>query len=971
MRLPNIYDSLNFLDALAGRVKAAVLRRPYDPVAANTRSGVYAQGQADFDHIVQGGELVNRAPVLPGQPLVNVSADDRAALLALDAVEKDGKWYIPEHLDEEERWAFKQWFPKATTDLAVRGNTYELTVDGRSTNGYILTNDLHEGTDSTATSLVMAAIPVLFALGYALWQIPVLGPLVALGICGPLLALHMVVLYQAEDAGKVFNVVALGGGVPLMFGLMSGNSVTGQLNVQNFAVLGVGVLILAALLMAFGKDDGRSPMRSFWGKMWHAFLIMIALVVLNTVLGLLPASMAWFKPFGLFVVACAYPLYYTEGNHRERTAQLKAQSVIRAGSAHGGGTLLGKLAEVRMQQIRNAARDFTAFLPLGTGLGVMSRYNLASAAEFGQVIGLTIKDLMTHLHIFGATGTGKTSSILRPLALWLSVQKERIGMIFSDGKGAFVSDMRPLCDIVIEPGTKFAPFQGMDSEEITNAFAEAHGESMSSEDSIWVQGAGTFHRFALAILEALVAHEKRQYAIAEQRMAYIEQQIEYLAAEKVIRLRAKQDTLAVDAALAALAGMMNTTLRFSKNERQYRWTPGAYAQLRDTLATPVMASGGVWRASNKALALFNYLGYDASGEKQDIDPQSIHPDLRDSGRVLARAIAYFHDTWPNTDERQRSSFLINVNEDIQQFLKSDKLRGSIGGDGREEAWADTEEGVDILQVLYGKHLGINLPATRYGQLGKIIAKLVKTRIFREIRIRAETHGDNWQEATGQTLVMDMVDECQDMVSKMEIDLTATARSMGLFFVYATQNLESLDNVMPSDDAKLRYLNNFRSLVSFRASAKTYAMLQARAGMVKKKKVPVSVQATIDHDRAIDTYYQTIFADPKHPSAWALRDLRRRGAARFQVVMRGLAPFMGMARKVPIEQMADQPYIEAQMGGEYEKANVLEDTDLTTNLAIQGSALLMLNRASHDRIDFAKTNYVAVRDVQPFLDKHAA
>ena len=970
MRMPNIYDSLNWLEAMMGRASAVLARKPYSEANSNTRAGVYARAQEDFDHIVQGGELVNRAPLPAGSPLVNVKPEDHKRLAALGATQADGKWLMP-RLDEDDQWQFKDWFPQATRDLAVTGNNYELTIDGRSTNGYILTDDLHTGTDSTATSLVMAAIPVLIALGYALWQIPVFGSLLAIGLCGPLLAIHILTIYQAEDAGKVFKVLALGAGVPVLFGLMSGNSLAGKFSIQNLSMLGVGVVVLAGLMFAFSKDDGRSPIRSFFGKVWHAFLIIVALVALNFGLGLLPEALNWVKPFGLFVIACAYPLYYTEGNYRERTTQLKGQSVLRAGSMHGSNGLLGRLAPVRMAQIRNASRDMSSFLPFGTGLGVMARYNLASAAEFGQVIGLTVKDLMTHLHIFGATGTGKTSSILRPLALWLSVLPEKIGMIFSDGKGAFVSDMRAICDIVIEPGTKFAPFQGMDSEEITNAFAEAHGESMDSKDSIWVKGAGTFHRFALAILEALVAHEKSRRGDTELRLAYIEQQIEYLAAEKVILQRKKQDTFQVDAALNALAGMMRTTLAEARKPRKYRWTPAAYAELRDTLAVPVMGSGGAWRASAKTMALFDYLGYNATEEKKDIDPGSVHPDLRDSGRVLARAIAYFHDTWVGYEEQQRSSFLINVNEDIQQFLKSDQLRGSKGGDGKDEAWADTEEGVDVLAVLYGAHLGINLPATRHGQLGKIIAKLVKTRIFREIRIRAETHGDNWQAATGQTLVMDMVDECQDMVSKMEIDLTATARSMGLFFVYATQNLESLDRVMPSDDAKLRYLNNFRSLVSFKASAKTYAMLQARAGRVKKKKVPVSVQATIDHDRAIDTFYNTIFADPKHPSAVALRDLRRRGASRFQVFLQGVSPFMGMVRKIPISEMADQPFIRVQMGGEYEEADVLEATDLTTNLAVQGSAVMLLNRASHDRIDFARTNHIEVSEVPSFLTKNKA
>ena len=36
----------------------------------------------------------------------------------------------------------------------------------------------------------------------------------------------------------------------------------------------------------------------------------------------------------------------------------------------------------------------------------------------------------------------------------------------SDGMGALVEDMRSLLDIIIEPGVKFAPFQGLSAEMV-------------------------------------------------------------------------------------------------------------------------------------------------------------------------------------------------------------------------------------------------------------------------------------------------------------------------------------------------------------------------------------------------------------------------------------------------------------------------------------------------------------------------
>src|SRR5690606_35880919 len=114
--------------------------------------------------------------------------------------------------------------------------------------------------------------------------------------------------------------------------------------------------------------------------------------------------------------------------------------------------------------------------------------------------------------------------------------------------------------------------------------------------------------------------------------------------------------------------------------------------------------------NNDAQKLFDFLGFPpmimpgedpTSIQKKKDDhqerirnrPASIFPDLLEEGRVIARAIDFFQHTWPNTDEKQRSSFLINVNRDILSFLKSDKLRGGMldGVDMGDTAWADTEE----------------------------------------------------------------------------------------------------------------------------------------------------------------------------------------------------------------------------------------------------------------------------------------
>lgn len=959
------------------QIKLADLARRL-PGWASSRSGVYTRAQERFEHIVQGGDLVNLAPVLPGQPLVGVQGSDHSRLRALGATDVGGKFLMPAGLDEEDIWKFKQWFPRATPDLEARGSSWELTRDGRPTNGFILPEDTFRGADSTATSLLMGAFPVLFALIYAMYPIPVVGPLLVWLVCVPVLLAHAYALYQAEGSSTLVKLVALAGAVPWL--LLGERSI--QLNWQTL----LGMAAVVALLTAFGGPGGKTQVFSAFARFKHALAFVGVVAGLNAALGFLPAGFDWLKPLGLFAVACVYPLYYTYGNFTARTAELEIQSKLRAGSTAGEGSLMGKLAPVRLEQIRFAARDTTPLICLGTAQGILAKADLAIAPDPSQVMALSLRDLSTHLHVFGETGSGKTSSILRPLALRLALLPEKIGMILSDGKGAMVADMRPLLDVVIEPGTKYAPFQGLDSEQVANAFAESHGEDLSTAGadnaSFWVKGAGLFHTFALAILQALVEHEKLEKESARSRLASVELQMEDLVAARIEATRAQLDTAEIQSRLDGLARVAQTLATIINEPRRHRWTPAGYNRLKDVLATPVMYQGGVMGPNEKSKALFDYLGYlDLSQpEVQTVHmrrlhaehPEGIHPKLLGDSSLLMRAIHYFNITWPGIHEEGRSSFLGNVNQDILQFLTTDKLHGSMmdGVAAKDEAWAETEEGVDVLQVVYGKRLGINLPASQYGAIGKLVAKLVKSRIFGEIRRRSQAHGEAWREKTGQTIVMDMVDECQDMVSNMEINLVATARSMGLFFVYATQSIESLDTVMRSDDAKRRYLNNFLSLCSFKASAGTYKFFQAKAGPVKKKKLTTTVQSTIDYTRSIDTYYNTIYADPNHPSASALRDMERRGATRLQLVIQGLQHFIGLARKVPISELRDQNFIPVYASGEYVDGQVLEDTDFTTYLQTKGACVFILNRAEHTRIDFAHTSHIEAKDVKPFLDQHA-
>lgn len=939
--------------AKAVEYAAAGLRAIYQRDAET----IYEQAQKDFEYIVNGGPLVNLAPVLPGQPLQHVEAEDHEVLRKLGALQRDGKWLMPTGLTRVETWQFAKWFFRAPPDLEIRGTTWEMTSDGRPTNGYIISEDLFRGTDSTATSILMGAFPALFATGYCLWQLPIVGPYLALGVCGPLLAAHMSALSKAENWATVARLIALSGAMPLLLGLGS-SATTGSLLPPAGAIAGAAGM---ALLFALGgKSNSKSaPVFTFWTRLKHGMAAGSLVLGLNYGLGLLPPSWDWLKPFGLYAMACAYPLYYTLGNWTARTHMLSVQSKLAAG-ANTQGTLLGLDNPVRYKQIRSSNRDNSSFIALGRSKGVIAKTGLVVGAEEGQVLGYSLVDSSTHTIIVGETGRGKTANGIYKILLALAAMREHVGVFGADGKWALVADTRPFWHIRIEPGTKFAPFQGMTSLMVANAFAEANNESMDDKDSIWVKTTGTAHRYALAILEALVEQEKKNKSSFEDRLFREEKLIEDLVAEKLLLQRTGQPTDEVEARLEAVKARARTLLSEIDRPRVFRWTPASYKAVMGILTATVKDENGMWRPSDKAQSLFDYLGHKASEQRLELDPFSVNPHVSDHSRVISNAISYYEKTWiEKYDPEHRSSFMLNMEEDIQGFFQNDDLRGSMieGVDCGDEAWSDTEEGVDVLQVLHGKNVGVSL-SERYGKTGKVIYKLAQTAVYNAVQERNEKYGKRWMEKTGQSYVYDVKDECQDLISPIEDKLSAKARSMGLHMIYATQTFESLDAALKGDDGKRRFLNNFLNRIVFGTSAKTYTFLQEKAGVALKLKVPVKVQQRMDTKSAIEAWYSTSFADPNHPNAVALRDMDRRGATRLQVMVQGVKNFMGMSRRTPIDEMPEQNYLAVSNGGTYVEAPILEMTDLTATLAEEGSALLYLNRAGHPRIEFADMEYIS-------------
>lgn len=97
--------------------------------------------------------------------------------------------------------------------------------------------------------------------------------------------------------------------------------------------------------------------------------------------------------------------------HEAREASPLAKLVQETGEAQGK-----QIEAARAQQLANALADPSAFIPLGVSTGLFAeRRDPFAPSAAGMPFGLTAADLSTHALVFGDTGSGKTSGVLRPV----------------------------------------------------------------------------------------------------------------------------------------------------------------------------------------------------------------------------------------------------------------------------------------------------------------------------------------------------------------------------------------------------------------------------------------------------------------------------------------------------------------------------------------------------------------------------
>lgn len=684
----------------------------------------------------------------------------------------------------------------------VRGR-YMLTRDGFRVSGLLLDSEMQQGSDSPAVPLLLSALPVLAAL-YPLATMFGLGGQVLLA-----LAISATSLLIASAAGVVVTLAALAFGVVL--------PILGGVSPLYGAAAGLLPAAFVAPVLLLGTAGGffsRNPL-------WHVASIVVAVLA---VVGGADLVLARFSP-GLagaiwWAIACAVPLGFAFVRWFSRDLALANQG--NRATIASVAPLTNTHIDARASQAERAKQDSTQFVRIGTARGVFTAKQDPYSPDEGLAFGLTVADLDTHFAVFGSTGTGKTSCLLRPIAAgylgWSTETSRQLaagaidrfvaagGLVVLDGKGSLAGDFRGLKDyLLVEPGkVNLGLLEGLSPTDVVLAFKSVNAPTSES-------GTGKF--FSTAAGEML-----RHFAVF---------------------LRALVD---IDIAAVGRDG-----------ERNWRWT------LHD----------------------LSNIGERAQRGSKEIDEQmkghiaavmQNHANAKRIG-LLRDAIQYLQLTMPTMDGETRANIWLTLLGWMTPAMSHELLL----------PWAHCEFGVSLDRVFFGGSCGINTPDEMVGPGGALVQALVKQRLFVHIRRRAFYDWKKKGETSVMFLIDEahaIVGSCSGDSSMLRM-----GRSLGAICVYATQEVESYILRLGGQHEANGFLNSFQSFASLDSSPLTMQWVQHRLGQTMSL-VPLASGGHVAYEQNARLASESPMNDPSHEGVRLFRMLARQGAGGTSVLHRG-------------------------------------------------------------------------------------
>lgn len=436
-------------------------------------------------------------------------------------------------------------------DLADRVGRFHRTRDGYRISGRLLLDDVRIGSESPVVPLLIAANAVLGGLAVLLALLPYLWPVAAiLGISAVGIA---VLAWQGGQvdahAGVAAVWSALLGAITTV--MLLGKNLTHipaaamVMGYVHTAVMYTAVGLMAIFCLALlgyvlaAKDK---PLSEQLGNKTQTDPSMVAHLAVSTATGLRAVRVyvlqiiaiaalllagtwiggitGWAIALLSLLPAASSGWAHTHAITWERARRLLGQSAVYCGEDFGPNP--NATVKAREKQALEAVQDKTPWLQLGTASGYLSG-NCSDffAPDENMQFGLTVNDLATHLAVFGTTGTGKTSGVLRPLINdWLKYACG--GALLLDGKASLPTEFRNLKNYTLldpaDPSIRVALFEGLAPEDVSAAVQSSAPRDKGENSSFFISSAAMLLTNALVLLRLFVDDELAQSTPDEARI---------------------------------------------------------------------------------------------------------------------------------------------------------------------------------------------------------------------------------------------------------------------------------------------------------------------------------------------------------------------------------------------------------------------------------------------------------------------
>ncbi|HFL5911396.1 TPA: hypothetical protein ACG4MP_000767, partial [Stenotrophomonas maltophilia] len=580
----------------------------------NVKEEIIVRSAEEYENLVGRFDVTDRVRSRE----LDVPEADRDFALECGAVwdENAQGFKVPDGRSEDE---FQEWWPKVSEDLRDTQSRIITTKLGRRAEGFLQGNDMGQGGDSLATPLMYLAFPVIGVLATFLVSLIGWAGWAALLLTIP----YFIALKQGEGMKEALKALVLLQWVPMALQFMVGGSKGGTevaMQAGGMAVYAqmaktylwwafglVGILFVVCFVAAASHPHrgviGGTAARFIQAMKWVG-LIFATLVVAKVL------------PFGLgeaapYVLACMYAMQYAEGNFVQNAARLYLQN--NDNNLATQGALINAHVKAREQQAEAALRDKTPLITIGRATGHLSDKGYGYSPDLGTVMMFSWRDCQQGLLVFGAIGSGKSFAALRPIARRFrraalamacvapghADARERLkqqklaggGALIADGKdGAIISDLEGLFDIVVKPGMRVAPYEGLAPDQVVRALRGAAGGRVDEKSKLWTDGGDAFLYHTGIILRALVDHEMAYRSWCSAKLEGLERAQLDAEFELVKQRKLDEDVAETEALLERIAEQIAIHRIPVSDDRQWQYTPFHHAKLLSIVERVIPAS---------------------------------------------------------------------------------------------------------------------------------------------------------------------------------------------------------------------------------------------------------------------------------------------------------------------------------------------------------------------------------------------